>query len=136
MTAQALPNSVEAMLTLLSSHGYLAERALATVTYLSLRMGRPLFLEGEAEDHHHQQREEQHGVDGVLGAPLHAQIFHQRCAGDAERAHRAVLSAAFAAASRTTSARETICPSAMWTSSSATPSISAAWCVTTKIVLP
>ena len=30
------------------SHGYLAERSLATVTYLSLRMGRPLFLEGEA----------------------------------------------------------------------------------------
>jgi MoxR-like ATPase len=32
----------------LSSRGYLAERSLATVTYLSLRMGRPLFLEGEA----------------------------------------------------------------------------------------
>jgi MoxR-like ATPase len=36
------------MLELLGSHGYLAERALATVTFLSLRMGRPLFLEGEA----------------------------------------------------------------------------------------
>ena len=36
------------MLELLSSRGYLAERALATVTFLSLRMGRPLFLEGEA----------------------------------------------------------------------------------------
>ena len=36
------------MLELLSSRGYLAERSLATVTYLSLRMGRPLFLEGEA----------------------------------------------------------------------------------------
>jgi len=35
-------------LELLTSRGYLAERALATVTYLSLRMGRPLFLEGEA----------------------------------------------------------------------------------------
>ena len=48
MSASALPSSVDAMLALLSSRGYLAERALATVTYLSLRMGRPLFLEGEA----------------------------------------------------------------------------------------
>src|SRR5207342_2987590 len=48
MTASALPKSVDAMLELLTSRGYLAERSLATVTYLSLRMGRPLFLEGEA----------------------------------------------------------------------------------------
>ncbi len=48
MTASALPDSVDAMLALLTSRGYLAERSLATVTYLSLRMGRPLFLEGEA----------------------------------------------------------------------------------------
>src|ERR1700744_994073 len=48
MSASALPKSVDAMLELLSSHGYLSERSLATVTYLSLRMGRPLFLEGEA----------------------------------------------------------------------------------------
>src|SRR6185436_15872546 len=48
MTASALPKSVDGMLELLTSRGYLAERSLATVTYLSLRMGRPLFLEGEA----------------------------------------------------------------------------------------
>ena len=48
MTASALPKSVDATLDLLTSRGYLAERSLATVTYLSLRMGRPLFLEGEA----------------------------------------------------------------------------------------
>src|SRR3982074_2702407 len=47
-TSGALPASVDAMLELLTSRGYLAERSLATVTYLSLRMGRPLFLEGEA----------------------------------------------------------------------------------------
>jgi MoxR-like ATPase len=47
MTA-SVPNSVDATLDLLLQHGYLAERALATVTFLSLRMGRPLFLEGEA----------------------------------------------------------------------------------------
>src|SRR6266478_3547094 len=48
MNASALPSSVDAMLETLTSRGYLAERSLATVTYLSLRMGRPLFLEGEA----------------------------------------------------------------------------------------
>src|SRR6201985_1216857 len=48
MSASALPKSVDAMVELLALRGYLAERSLATVTYLSLRMGRPLFLEGEA----------------------------------------------------------------------------------------
>src|SRR6202008_3518978 len=48
MSASAPPKSVDAMLELLTSRGYFAERSLATVTYLSLRMGRPLFLEGEA----------------------------------------------------------------------------------------
>src|SRR6186997_3081504 len=48
MTASALPTSVDGMLELLTSRGYLAERSLATVTFLALRMGRPLFLEGEA----------------------------------------------------------------------------------------
>ena len=48
MSASALPTSVDATLDMLTSRGYLAERSLATVVYLSLRMGRPLFLEGEA----------------------------------------------------------------------------------------
>src|SRR5579885_2512288 len=48
MTASAFPASVDAMLDLLKKRGYFAERSLATVTYLSLKMGRPLFLEGEA----------------------------------------------------------------------------------------
>jgi len=43
-----IPASVDATLDLLTAQGYLAERSLATVVYLSLRMGRPLFLEGEA----------------------------------------------------------------------------------------
>src|SRR6478609_4677697 len=42
------PASVDATLALLEQHGYLADRALSTVAFLSLRMGRPLFLEGEA----------------------------------------------------------------------------------------
>jgi MoxR-like ATPase len=47
-TPTPLPDSVDATLDLLTGQGYLAERSLATVTYLALRMGRPLFLEGEA----------------------------------------------------------------------------------------
>lgn len=42
------PASVDSTIDLLGKHGYLAERSLGTVVYLSLRMGRPLFLEGEA----------------------------------------------------------------------------------------
>ena len=44
----ALPTSIDETLSLLSSQGYVANRALATVLFLSLRMQRPLFLEGEA----------------------------------------------------------------------------------------
>lgn len=43
-----LPQSIDATEKLLSEGGYVAGRALATVLYLSLTMGRPLFLEGEA----------------------------------------------------------------------------------------
>ena len=47
-TQRGLPASIDETLDLLSSAGYIADRALATVLYLSLKMGRPLFLEGEA----------------------------------------------------------------------------------------
>lgn len=43
-----IPTSIEATEALLSKEGYVADRSLATVLYLSLKMGRPLFLEGEA----------------------------------------------------------------------------------------
>ncbi|KJS21145.1 MAG: ATPase [Hoeflea sp. BRH_c9] len=43
-----LPTSIDETLELLSSQGYVANKALATVLFLSLRMKRPLFLEGEA----------------------------------------------------------------------------------------
>ena len=43
-----LPGSIDAALDLLGSADYLADRSLATVLFLALRMGRPLFLEGEA----------------------------------------------------------------------------------------
>jgi MoxR-like ATPase len=43
-----VPKSIEETLALLSSGDYVAERSLATAVFLALRMGRPLFLEGEA----------------------------------------------------------------------------------------
>ncbi|MFI0847228.1 AAA family ATPase [Mesorhizobium sp. IMUNJ 23232] len=43
-----LPQSIDATLKLLSGADYVADRALATVLFLALRMKRPLFLEGEA----------------------------------------------------------------------------------------
>jgi MoxR-like ATPase len=42
------PNSIDETLALLTGADYVADRALATVLFLSLRMKRPLFLEGEA----------------------------------------------------------------------------------------
>jgi MoxR-like ATPase len=44
----ALPDSVDAVQALLATRGYVADRRLATALFLSLRLQRPLFLEGEA----------------------------------------------------------------------------------------
>jgi len=44
----ALPQSIDATQTLLEEANYVADRSLATVLYLALRLNRPLFLEGEA----------------------------------------------------------------------------------------
>ncbi|MCW0233171.1 MAG: MoxR family ATPase [Ferrovibrio sp.] len=44
----ALPESIDAVETLLNSGDYVADRSLATTLFLALKMGRPLFLEGEA----------------------------------------------------------------------------------------
>jgi len=43
-----IPASIDETAELLAGARYIADRALATVIFLSLRMGRPLFLEGEA----------------------------------------------------------------------------------------
>jgi MoxR-like ATPase len=43
-----LPASIDETLALLRGADYIGDRALATVLFLSLRMNRPLFLEGEA----------------------------------------------------------------------------------------
>jgi MoxR-like ATPase len=46
--SNSLPNSIDETLELLNAGDYVADRSLATTVYLSLSMGRPLFLEGEA----------------------------------------------------------------------------------------
>jgi MoxR-like ATPase len=50
MTAKprAAPASIDETLSMLTDADYVADRALATVLFLSLKMKRPLFLEGEA----------------------------------------------------------------------------------------
>jgi MoxR-like ATPase len=42
-----LAGSVAELAELLAEHGYLADRGLATITYVALTLGRPLLLEGE-----------------------------------------------------------------------------------------
>ncbi|WP_422121109.1 AAA family ATPase [Paragemmobacter straminiformis] len=43
-----VPASIDAVEALLAGQGYVSSRPLATVVFLALRLGRPLFLEGEA----------------------------------------------------------------------------------------
>ncbi|MBZ9993350.1 AAA family ATPase [Mesorhizobium sp. BH1-1-4] len=45
---RAVPRTIDETLDLLTGADYVADRSLATVLFLSLRMQRPLFLEGEA----------------------------------------------------------------------------------------
>src|ERR1700704_657524 len=47
-TKKAVPASIDATLKLLGEANYLADRSLSTVLFLALKMGRPIFLEGEA----------------------------------------------------------------------------------------
>lgn len=47
-THVSLPPSIDATLALLTQENYVADRALATVLFLALKLGRPLLLEGEA----------------------------------------------------------------------------------------
>jgi MoxR-like ATPase len=44
----AIPRNIEDTLTLLRQGNYIADRSLATAVFLSLKLKRPLFLEGEA----------------------------------------------------------------------------------------
>jgi len=44
----SIPRSIDETQAFLASADYIAERSLATAVFLALKMGRPLFLEGEA----------------------------------------------------------------------------------------
>ncbi len=44
----SLPKSIDDTLSLLRANDYICDRGLATLTYLSLTLNRPIFLEGEA----------------------------------------------------------------------------------------
>lgn len=46
--ALSIPSSVEDAIDLLAQGQYVSDRSLATALFLSLKLGRPLFLEGEA----------------------------------------------------------------------------------------
>ena len=47
-SSRSLPTSIDDTADLLGSADYVAERSLSTAVFLALKMGRPLFLEGEA----------------------------------------------------------------------------------------
>ncbi len=42
------PKTIDAIQEMLADQGYVCDRALGTVVFLALKLGRPLFLEGEA----------------------------------------------------------------------------------------
>src|SRR6476660_3641467 len=48
MPDKTLPTSIDSTLALLARADYIADRSLGTVLYLALKMGLPLFVEGEA----------------------------------------------------------------------------------------
>ncbi|MEC7489643.1 MAG: MoxR family ATPase [Pseudomonadota bacterium] len=45
---KSMPSSIDAVVEMLRSGNYVADRSLSTALYLALQLGRPLFLEGEA----------------------------------------------------------------------------------------
>ena len=45
---ETLPSSVDSVVDMLRDDNYVADRSLSTALYLALKLGRPLFLEGEA----------------------------------------------------------------------------------------
>jgi MoxR-like ATPase len=71
-SVRALPATIDDTLTLLGGADYLADRSLATVLFLALRMGRPLFLEGEAGVGKTE-------IAKVLGAVLGRRLIRLQC---------------------------------------------------------
>jgi MoxR-like ATPase len=67
-----VPDSVDAVVAAFARTGYVAERGLAVTTYLALKLGRPLFLEGEAGVGKTE-------VAKVLAAVLDAELIRLQC---------------------------------------------------------
>ena len=67
-----VPDSVDAVVAAFARTGYVAERGLAVTTYLGLKLGRPLFLEGEAGVGKTE-------VAKVLAAVLDAELIRLQC---------------------------------------------------------
>ena len=67
-----LPDSIDDTEVLLRDGDYLADRSLATTLFLSLKMGRPLFLEGEAGVGKTE-------ISNVLSATLDRQLVRLQC---------------------------------------------------------
>ncbi|MBI4275018.1 MAG: AAA family ATPase, partial [Rhizobiales bacterium] len=67
-----LPASIDETLELLAAGNYVADRSLATVLFLALKMGRPLFLEGEAGVGKTE-------IAKVLSETLHRRLIRLQC---------------------------------------------------------
>jgi len=66
------PVSIDATVALLARHDYVADRQLATATFLALKLGRPLFLEGEPGTGKTE-------IAKVLAAGLGAELIRLQC---------------------------------------------------------
>src|SRR5688500_12601870 len=69
---KSIHKSIDDTLKLLASGSYLAGRALSTVLFLALKMGRPIFLEGEAGVGKTE-------IAKVLAAPLGRRLIRLQC---------------------------------------------------------
>ncbi|GAB4476960.1 MAG: MoxR family ATPase [Burkholderiaceae bacterium] len=67
-----MPESIDATAQLLAQHDYVADRQLATAAFLALRLGRPLFLEGEPGTGKTE-------IAKVLAAGLGAELIRLQC---------------------------------------------------------
>src|SRR5436309_12535557 len=70
--APSIPVSIDATLELLSGADYLADRSVGAMLFLALRMGRPIFLEGEAGVGKTE-------IAKVLAATLGRRLIRQQC---------------------------------------------------------
>src|SRR3546814_5885518 len=75
MAAATLHTSVDETLALLARGRYVGERSLATVLFLALKLGRPLFPEGEAGVGKTETRSEEHTSELQSLMPTTSAVF-------------------------------------------------------------